>query len=53
MEVHHPNYFFVSVKDNGLGLSMSYDVIKANHGDLKVESKEAEGTIITILIPVK
>jgi signal transduction histidine kinase len=32
----------------GLGLSMSYDIVKAHGGELKVESKENEGTIFTI-----
>jgi signal transduction histidine kinase len=28
----------------GLGLSMSYDIIKAHGGEIKVETKEGEGT---------
>jgi signal transduction histidine kinase len=36
----------------GLGLSLSYDIVKAHGGDLKVESNEGEGTIFTILLPV-
>ena len=32
----------------GLGLSLSYDIIKAHNGELKVESKEGEGTIFII-----
>ena len=45
----------------GLGLSLSYDVIKAHGGDLKVETKEArpddpvgrgEGATFTIILPV-
>lgn len=35
----------------GLGLSLAYDIIKAHEGELKVESKEGEGTIFTILLP--
>jgi len=36
----------------GLGLSLSYDIIKAHGGEIKVESKEGEGTafMITLLI---
>jgi len=30
---------------------MSYDVIKAHGGELKVESNEGEGTEFVILIP--
>jgi signal transduction histidine kinase len=32
----------------GLGLSLSYDIIKAHGGEIKVESKEAEGTTFII-----
>ncbi len=35
----------------GLGLSLSYDIIKAHGGELKVESKEGESTEFVILIP--
>lgn len=35
----------------GLGLSLSYDIIKAHGGELKVEAKEGEGTIFIISIP--
>lgn len=35
----------------GLGLSLSYDIIKAHGGDIKVKSKEAEGTEFIITIP--
>jgi two-component system, NtrC family, sensor kinase len=36
----------------GLGLSMSYDIIKAHGGELKVESKEGEGAEFVVLIPI-
>jgi two-component system NtrC family sensor kinase len=32
----------------GLGLSMSYDIVKAHGGELKVETKEGEGSEFTI-----
>ena len=35
----------------GLGLSLSYDIIKAHGGELKVETQENEGTIFTIQLP--
>jgi signal transduction histidine kinase len=35
----------------GLGLSLSYDIIKAHGGELTVESREGEGTVFTIIIP--
>ncbi len=36
----------------GLGLSLSYDIIKAHGGELKVETKENEGTTFIIVLPV-
>ena len=36
----------------GLGLSLSYDIIKSIGGEIRVESKEAEGSIFTIVIPL-
>ena len=35
----------------GLGLSLSYDIVKAHGGELKVETKEEEGTEFTISLP--
>jgi signal transduction histidine kinase len=36
----------------GLGLSLSYDIIKAHSGEIKVTSKEGEGSEFIIQIPV-
>jgi two-component system, NtrC family, sensor kinase len=36
----------------GLGLSLSYDIVKAHAGELKVETKEGEGTTFIISLPV-
>jgi len=37
----------------GLGLSLSYDIITKGHaGELKVETKEGEGTTFTISLPI-
>ncbi len=36
----------------GLGLSLSYDIVKSHGGELKVETKEGEGTIFIIQLPV-
>ncbi len=36
----------------GLGLSLSYDIIKAHGGEIKVETKEGEGTQFIITLPV-
>ena len=35
----------------GLGLSLSYDIIKAHGGEIKVETKEGEGSEFVILFP--
>ncbi len=35
----------------GLGLSLSYDIVKAHGGELKVETKEGEGSIFIIQLP--
>jgi signal transduction histidine kinase len=35
----------------GLGLSLSYDIIKAHGGELKVETKEGEGTVFVLVLP--
>ena len=36
----------------GLGLSLSYDIIKAHGGEFRVESKEGEGSEFIIRLPV-
>jgi signal transduction histidine kinase len=36
----------------GLGLSLSYDIVKAHGGELKVETKEGKGTVFMIVLPV-
>jgi two-component system, NtrC family, sensor kinase len=36
----------------GLGLSLSYDIVKAHGGELRVETKEQEGSEFIILLPV-
>ncbi|MEJ7695029.1 ATP-binding protein, partial [Daejeonella sp.] len=35
----------------GLGLSLSYDIVKAHGGDLKVTSKEDMGTEFKVILP--
>ncbi|MGH2564671.1 MAG: sensor histidine kinase [Ginsengibacter sp.] len=35
-----------------MGLSLSYDVIRAHGGEIKVETKEGEGSEFIILLPV-
>ena len=36
----------------GLGLSLSYDIVKAHGGELKVETKEGEGSVFIIQLPM-
>jgi signal transduction histidine kinase len=36
----------------GLGLSLSYDIIKAHGGELKVETREGEGSTFIIQLPI-
>lgn len=40
-----------SGQGTGLGLSLSYDIIKAHGGELLLETKLGEGTIFTITLP--
>ncbi|MBT8184530.1 MAG: hypothetical protein KJN76_06800, partial [Eudoraea sp.] len=35
----------------GLGLSLSYDIVKAHEGELKVDSSKGEGTAFHIILP--
>ena len=36
----------------GLGLSLSYDIVKAHGGTIEVESEENEGTVFKIILPI-
>ncbi len=37
----------------GLGLSLAYDIVKAHGGELKVQTKEGEGSEFIIQLPIK
>ncbi|MDP2238357.1 MAG: ATP-binding protein [Bacteroidales bacterium] len=37
----------------GLGLSLSYDIVKAHGGELKVETEQGKGSVFVIQIPIK
>ncbi len=36
----------------GLGLSLSYDIVKAHGGELHVETKEGEGSVFSVTLPL-
>ena len=36
----------------GLGLSLSYDIIKAHGGEIRVDTKESEGATFAIVLPI-
>jgi len=42
---------FLANEGTGLALSLSYDIIKAHGGEIKVDSKDGEYTEFTILLP--
>ena len=35
----------------GLGLSLSYDIVKAHGGEIQIESEEGKGSVFTIKLP--
>jgi len=37
----------------GLGLSLAYDVVKAHRGKLGVETKEGEGSVFSLQLPLR
>ena len=39
-------------QETGLGLSLSFDIVKAHGGELKVETKEGEGSEFIIQLPI-
>ena len=36
----------------GLGLSLSYDIVKAHGGEIKVETKDSKGSEFIIQLPI-
>ena len=45
--------FFSTKKSSGLGLSVSYNIIKQHRGNIKVESPPGAGTTFTLTLPKK
>ena len=56
-EEHLPHLFApffttkTAVKETGLGLSVSYGIVKAHGGDILVESPPGQGTTFTVILP--
>lgn len=46
-------YFTTKTEGSGLGLMITYRIIKAHSGDIKFKSKLDEGTEITVILPLK
>ncbi len=44
-------FFFTKKKGNGLGLSITYSIVKKHDGYIKVKSEEGNGTTFHIFIP--
>lgn len=45
-------YFTTKVDGTGLGLTMSYKVVKEHGGDIRVQSEQGKGTCFTISLPI-
>ena len=45
---------FFTTKENGtgLGLMISFEIIESHNGKLEIDSKENEGTTLTISLPL-
>jgi len=50
--IFDPFFSTKGVEGTGLGLSVSYGIIKSHKGNIRVESKEGEGTTFIIELPV-
>jgi len=44
-------YFTTKEKGSGLGLAVSYSIIRKHDGDITVQSRQGEGTIMTVYLP--
>ena len=51
------NLLLISTKPTGqgtrLGLSLAYDIVKAHGGEIKVETKEDEGSEFIVQLPIQ
>ncbi len=51
-KVFEPFFTTKPFSNTGLGLSMSYGIIKRLRGEIEVESKVGKGTTLTIILPI-
>ena len=53
LSIKSSSHFYSKANSTGnwLGLSLSYDIIKAHGGEIKVESREGEGSKFFIQLP--
>ena len=42
-----------SVSGAGLGLSLSYGIVKKHHGRIEVETERGKGTAFKIILPIR
>ena len=50
--MYEPFFTTKKEKGSGLGLSVSFGIVKAHGGDMIAESKQGKGTSFTIILPV-
>lgn len=51
-KVFDPFFTTKGMKGTGLGLNVSYGIIKAHHGEIIVQSQPGKGTTISITLPI-
>jgi signal transduction histidine kinase/ActR/RegA family two-component response regulator len=49
--VFDPFFTTKGVEGTGLGMSVAYGIVKRHHGQISVESRQGEGTTVTVSLP--